>query len=168
MIETIRQSGTEDGGNGVSLCLVRTGGETFGLETLAVREALYQCDVHKVPLAPPFVAGIVAYRGDILLAVSLRALLGLEANPQGTCAVVLSDVETGELFALLTDELQDVAEVDSGSWEPNPQTLDRVRGDLYRGAYRTAGAPVVRLEARDVQPSWLMRHQNLAAVEGEA
>jgi purine-binding chemotaxis protein CheW len=148
----------------VSLCTVRTGGETFGIDTAAVREALSQCVLHKVPLAPKFVAGVVAHRGDILLAVSLRALLGRPSDARETNAVVLEDAESGELFALLTDELLDVAQVETSSWEPNPQTLDRTRSELYHGVYKTAGAPLVRLETSDVQPSWLMRHQAVMGV----
>jgi len=149
----------------VSLCTVRTGGETFGIETTSVREALYQCELLRVPLAPKFVAGVVAYRGDILLAVSLRALLGMAADARETNAVVLEDAESGELFALLTDELLDVEQVQASAWEPNPQTLDQTRSELYHGVYKTAGVPLVRLETSDVQPSWLMRHQPVMAME---
>jgi len=141
----------------VSLCTLRTGGDVFGIETGAVREALLQCELREAPLAPGFVAGVLAYRGEVLVAVSFRALMGLPAKAEASSAVVLQDGESGEMFALLMDELVDVVQVDAGSWEPNPALLEARQRLIFNGAYRMEGAPVVRLETERVQPSWLMR-----------
>jgi len=143
---------------GLSLCTLRTGEDLFGIETSAVREALYQCELRQVPLAPQFVAGVLAYRGEVLLAVSFRALLGLPANTETCCAIVLEDKESGEPFALLIDELLDVVQVAASAWEPNPATLDERRSGLFSGVYRSAGAPLVRLQPERLQPSWLTRN----------
>ena len=142
----------------VSLCTLRTGGDVFGIETSAVREALLQCELRDAPLAPGFVAGVLAYRGEVLVAVSFRALLGLPAKAEASSAVVLQDGESGEMFALLMDELGDVAQVDATSWEPNPALLEARQRMVFGGAYRMEGTPVVRLETERVQPSWLMRN----------
>jgi purine-binding chemotaxis protein CheW len=152
--------------HGLSVCTVQTGEDVFGIATSAVREALHRCELRKVPLAPSFVAGVLAYRGDILLAVSLRALLGMEAMAEASSAVVLEDSESGEAFALLLDELLDVVQVDARAWEPNPVTLDVRRSAVYGGVYRRADGPLVRLESRDVQPTWLIRHQGAIAMAG--
>jgi purine-binding chemotaxis protein CheW len=141
---------------GLSLCTLRTGEDVFGIETGEVREALNRCEVRAVPLAPKFVAGVLAYRGDVLLAVSFRALLGMPPDHRANCAVVLQDEANEELFALLVDELLDVVQVDGSAWEPNPATFDEARSRLFSGLYRTAGAPLVRLGPKQVQPSWLI------------
>jgi purine-binding chemotaxis protein CheW len=143
---------------GLSLCRLRMGEELFGIETSAVREALHPCELCAVPRAPKFIAGVLAYRGDVLVAVSLRALLGMEPEADALSAVVLRDRESGEKYALLVDDLLDVVEVYGSAWEPNPATLDERRRLLYSGAYRTAGAPIIRLEPEHVQPSRLMRN----------
>ena len=143
---------------GVSLCTLRTGEDLFGIETGAVREALYRCEVSKVPLAPPFVAGVLAYRGEVLLAVSFRALLGLVPSSGGCSAIVLQDSESGEMFALLIDELLDVVQAKDSAWEPNPATLDERRGLLFSGVYRSAGASLVRLQTERLQPSLLLQN----------
>jgi len=151
---------------GLSLCTLRTGEDLFGIETSAVREALYQCEVRQVPLAPQFVAGVLAYRGEVLLAVSFRALLGLPAN-EATCgAIVLEDGESGELFALLIDELLDVVQVADSAWEPNPATLDERRSGVFSGVYRSTGAPLVRLQTERLQPSLLMRNSSAGLPAG--
>ena len=142
----------------LNLCCFRTGDDMFGIDTFAVREVLGRCELHEVPLAPKFVAGVLAYRGEVLLAVSFRALLGLPPHAEASSAVVLRDTETGELFALLLDELLEVVKVRDNTWEPNPATLDECCSLLFSGVYRTPGSPLVRLEPERVQPSWLTRH----------
>jgi len=141
-----------------SLCRLRIGEEFFGIETSSVREALHQCELRVVPRAPKFIAGVLAYRGDVLLAVSLRVLLGMEAGVETPGAVVLRDGGSGEKFALLVDDLLDVVQVAGSAWEPNPATLDECRSLLFSGAYRTAGAPIIQLEPERVQPSRLMQN----------
>jgi purine-binding chemotaxis protein CheW len=143
---------------GFSLCRLRTGEDIFGIETFTVCEMLRQCELCAVPLAPKFIAGVLAYRGEVLVAVSFRALLGMEPDVEAPCAVVLRDGESGEKFALLVDDLLDVVQVSGSAWEPNPAMLDERRSSLFSGAYRTAGAPLIRLAPEHMQPSWLMQN----------
>ncbi len=60
----------------VELCEMYTGGRVFGIATSAIREVLGVRTIHRVPLAPDFIAGMVAYRGEVLTTVSLRSTLG--------------------------------------------------------------------------------------------
>ena len=150
-----------------SLCRLRTGDGLFGIETSAVREELDRYELREIPRAPKFVAGVLAYRGEVLLAVSFRALLGIAPGVEASVAVVLRDTETGELFALLVDALLDVAAVADSAWEPNPATLDERSGLLFSGIYRTPDAPLVWLKPQHLQPSWLMKHIDSALQIGE-
>ena len=61
----------------IELCEMYTGGKVFGIATSAIREVLGVRTVHRVPLAPDFIAGMVAYRGEVLTTVSLRSALGV-------------------------------------------------------------------------------------------
>jgi purine-binding chemotaxis protein CheW len=152
---------------GLNLCCFRTGNDRFGIDTFAVREALGPCELQEIPLAPKFVAGMLAYRGEVLLAVSFRALLGLAPCAGASSAIVLRDTETNELFALLVDELMDVIRVADNTLEPNPATLDERYSLLFSGVYLTPGLPLARLEPEHVQPSWLMRHLGAGVRIGE-
>jgi purine-binding chemotaxis protein CheW len=149
-----------------SVCVLGVAGETFGINSVSVQEAMVQCSLRSVPLAPSFVAGVLMHRGDILLAVSLRSLLGMEKCSAKQSAVVMRDDQSGESFALLVDELVDVMLVDQQDWEPNPATLAQCWMDVCSGAYRTEHAtlPVVMPEA--VQPTRLLARHNLAAKIG--
>ena len=50
-------------------------GETYGVETCHVREVCQLKDLTAVPCTPPFVAGVMNLRGQILAIVDLRTLL---------------------------------------------------------------------------------------------
>jgi purine-binding chemotaxis protein CheW len=141
----------------LGLCRFRSGDDLFGIDAFAVLEVVDGCEVRKVPRAPKFVVGVLAYRGEVLLAVSLRVLLGLAPGVEASSAMVLRDTQTGELFALLVDQLLDVVTVADDVWEPNPATLDDRLGLLFSGVYRAPGSSLVRLDPQHLQPSWLMQ-----------
>jgi purine-binding chemotaxis protein CheW len=139
------------------LCTLRVGKEAFGIDSSVVCEVLGKALPHAVPRAPRFVAGVLAYRGEVLLAVSLRALLGEEDPDGASSAIVMTDSNSRETFALLVDGVSDVIEVDAEVWEPNPIALDERRKALFSGVYRMASRHIVRLESERLQPSRLAK-----------
>lgn len=140
------------------LCTFHLGDETLGVEGGVVLEGLRSCEVRAVPLAPPVIAGMLAYRGEMLVAVSLRAVLGLPPAQSVPGALVLQAEESGEVFALLVDSLADVVPVEAEDWEPNPPTLDPRRAAMFRGAYKQDNALLAALDAACLQPSCVMKN----------
>jgi len=137
------------------LCTLRVGSEVFGIDTADVQEILREARPQAVPRAPEFVAGVLAYRGEVLLAISLPALLGQPPAPRVPSAVVMKDSESGEIFALLVDAVADVLDVDPNLWEANPPTIDDRRKAIFCGVYRMEQSHIVRLEPAQLQPSRL-------------
>lgn len=137
------------------LCSLRAGREVFGIDSAEVCEVLGKTRVQTVPRAPEFVAGVIPYRGEVLLALSLPVLLGQKEQSATPCALVMKDSETGESFALLVGAVADVIEVNEEMWEPNPATLDERRKALFSGMYRGEDATIVWLEPKRLQPSQL-------------
>jgi purine-binding chemotaxis protein CheW len=147
----------------VKLCSLYAGVQSFGVETGEVQEVLGRVRPQLVPRAPKFVAGVIAYRGEVITAVSLPALLGLQRSEEPLVAVVMRNDEMREQFALLVDSFADVVEVDQELWEPNPLALDERKKTLYSGVYRMEGATMVRLESNKLQPSRLLKVVEKAA-----
>jgi purine-binding chemotaxis protein CheW len=139
----------------LSLCSLTADGRLFGIDTRRIREVLGAARLHPVPLAPAFVAGVLAYRGEVLTAVSLRALLGLAAGQRKSCVLVLDGDEMEEQFGLLVDEVGGVVMVERGAMAENPSTLDEVSAMLFRGAHRTPEGLLVELERDRLQPARL-------------
>lgn len=137
----------------VSLCSLLAGGESFGIDTRKIREVLGKRDLLKVPLAPPIIAGVVPYRGEVLTTVNFRALVGMDEYAETGCVLVLG--EGGERFGLMVDEVGGVVTVDRSRLEANPTTLDARAKWLFDGAYRMQTGLMVQLDPQKLRPSRL-------------
>jgi purine-binding chemotaxis protein CheW len=139
----------------LSLCSLMAGGRLFGIDTRMIREVLGKARLNPVPMAPAYIGGVIAYRGDVVTAVSLRALLGGPAA-DGSCAVLVLDGDQDEeRFGLLVDGVGGVVTVERGAMAENPSTLDEASRALFTGAFRTDEGLLVQLDPRRLQPSRL-------------
>ena len=137
----------------LSLCSLMAGGRLFGIDTLTIREVLGKAMMNRVPLAPAYVGGVIAYRGEVVTAVSLRALLGAEATDEQSCILVLDGDESEERFGLMVDSVGGVVLVDRRSMAANPSTLDEASRALFSGAFRTEEGLLVQLNPERLRPS---------------
>jgi purine-binding chemotaxis protein CheW len=144
-----------DENDAVSLCWVYAGEGSFGIETKKIREVLDEHELHRVPLAPAFIRGVMSYRGEVLTTVDLRVLLGLEEHEGKGCVMVLDDEEATERFGLLVDAAGGVVRVRASMLEANPWTLEARGRWLFGGSYRVGSDLMVRLDPQRLCPSRL-------------
>ena len=136
------------------LCWLTVEEKLFCIDTRQIREVLGPRTVQPVPLAPAFLAGVLAYRGEVLTAVSLRCLLGVPPNQQKGCVLVLDG--GGNPFGLVVDRVGGVVEVEAKTLAANPATLDASSRALFRGAYRVPEGLLVQLDADRLRPEQLV------------
>jgi purine-binding chemotaxis protein CheW len=141
-----RQDEIQDESEVVSLCSFYAGSGVFGIDTRKICEVLGERDLHCVPMAPAFVAGIVPYRGDVLTTVNFRALLGLGERAGRSCVLVLEDDEAGERFGLVVDGVGGVVMLNRDMLEANPCTLEPRERWLFDGAYKMRTGLMVQLD----------------------
>jgi purine-binding chemotaxis protein CheW len=111
-------------------------GAYFGIDVLQVQEVLRYQDMTSVPLAPAVIEGLINLRGQIVTALDMRRRLGLPPRADGQIAMnVVVRTEEGAV-SLLVDEIGDVVEVDSASFERPPDNLDPAIRDLVRGIHK--------------------------------
>jgi purine-binding chemotaxis protein CheW len=134
----------------VEMCSVRLGQLLFGVPITHILEIVGSARPQPVPLAPPFVGGLVHYRGDVLTTVSLRQLLGLPPRDGPQDILVLEGA--GGCFGLLVDTVGEVLTVSSAEHEPNPSTLDERRRSLLAGAYKLKDRLLVMLNPDRLDP----------------
>jgi purine-binding chemotaxis protein CheW len=139
----------------VSLCSLFAGNEIFGIDTRKIREVLGERDLQRVPMSPPFIAGVVPYRGEVLTTVNLRALLGMEAQIGRCCVLVMEDDEVAERFGLVVDSVGSVVTMSRRMLEANPCTLEARGKWLFDGAYKLESGLMVRLDPQKLCPSRL-------------
>jgi purine-binding chemotaxis protein CheW len=108
----------------------------FGVEVEKVQEVIRYQEMTRVPLAPYVVQGLINLRGQIVTVIDLRRRLELNPRPDGQLPMnVVVRTDDGPI-SLLVDEIGDVLDVDSGSFERPPETLRGVARQLIRGAYK--------------------------------
>jgi purine-binding chemotaxis protein CheW len=134
----------------VEVCSVRLAETWFGVPITHILEIVGSARPQPIPLAPPFVGGLVHYRGDVLTTVSLRHLLALPPK-QGTQDILVLE-SAGGCFGLLVDSVGEVLTVSSADHEPNPSTLDQRRKTLFAGAYKLKDKLMVMLDPERLDP----------------
>jgi purine-binding chemotaxis protein CheW len=120
------------------LVSIQIGGQTFGVPVLEVQDVINRTAINRVPLAPPEIAGSLNLRGRIVTAIDMRRRLGLppQAEDQGDGVSVIVEQASGELYALMVDDVGDVLWLPPSAFEPPPPTLSPVWRDLCDGLYR--------------------------------
>lgn len=132
------------------VCSVRVGETRYGVPIAHVLEILGKPATQPVPLAPYFVGGLVHYRGEVLTAVSLRSLLGMEP-PERAEDVVVFEGPDGP-FGLFVDAVGEVLNVTPAEHEPNPPTLDNRSQALFGGAWKLKDSLLVTLDPVRLDP----------------
>lgn len=113
----------------------RVGAQWFGVPVLSVQEVINQQRVAGVPLAQPYIAGLLNLRGQIVTAIDMHKRLEIPpAASESLMNVVVSD--EGELFALMVDEVGDVGAVSSQTLERLPASLDASWARVCTGVVR--------------------------------
>ena len=137
----------------IEVCSVRVGQSWYGVPIAHILEIVGGARPQPVPLAPPFVGGLVHYRGDVLTTVSLRHVLGMPVSEGAQDILVLES--QGSCFGLLVDVVGEVLTVSSADYEPNPSILGLRQKALFAGAYKLAGKLLVMLAPERLDPEKL-------------
>ncbi len=108
-------------------------GETYAVEHRQVKEVYPLRDLAPLPCTPPFVLGIINFRGQILTVIDFRGLLGLSV-PQESRAGQIVVIEAGETqLGLLVDEIKGVRCVPAEDLQSGLVTLTGVSAEYVRG-----------------------------------
>jgi purine-binding chemotaxis protein CheW len=118
-------------------CTFFVDGLLFGVEVLQIQEIMSEFVVGRVPLAPPTIAGLINYRGQIVTAIDMRKRLDLPPStvPPARMLVVRCNEET---FALLVDKIEDVVAANPKDFEEAPENVNESARELVEGAYKLA------------------------------
>lgn len=97
--------------------------QLFGIPVLKVQDVLSSCQITRIPLAPPEIAGSLNLRGRIVTAMDVRGKLGLPPrdNDQSISIVV---EHQNELYSLMVDSVGEVVALRANEFERNPPTME--------------------------------------------
>jgi purine-binding chemotaxis protein CheW len=108
----------------------------FGVEVLRVQEVLRYQEMTRVPLAPDVVEGLINLRGQIVAAIDMRRRLELTPRAAGRTPLNMVVRSEDGVVSLLVDEIGDVLEVKSDSFEMPPDNVSGVARDLVQGVHK--------------------------------
>jgi len=117
---------------------VRLAGQLLGIPVLTVQDVLKAQKITQIPLAPPWVAGVLNLRGRIVTAIDLRHRLGFEPRSDDGEDMSIVVSYNDEPYSLQVDTVGDVLDLHGKTMEKTPVTLD--------ARWREVSSGVVRLE----------------------
>ncbi len=134
----------------------------FGLPIDEVIEINRALEITPVPKAPPYVAGVVNLRGQILTAINLAHRIGLECDSEkGTNS--LNNVIIGhrdEPVSLLVERIGDVMSVPKGQIEPPPDMIAGVDIRYVRQVCKLPGQLLIILDSEELQAPPVESHKS--------
>lgn len=134
-------------------CTFYLGGLYFGMAVTKVQEVIRYQAMTPIPLAPRVVSGLINLRGQIVMAIDLRRVLGFDDRPPGALPMnVVVRTDEGAV-SLLVDRIGDVIQVEAEAFERVPDTLAGVARELILGAYKLTDSLLLVLDTeRIIQP----------------
>jgi len=116
------------------------GEEVLALEVGIVREILDSTPITRLPIAPPFLSGVIDVRGVIVPVIDLRVKLGLPAVPatQDTRILIVNLTDAGRdlVIGLHVERVFEVAEFETQSLQTVPDIGEHWASDYIKAIGR--------------------------------
>ena len=107
--------------------------ETYGVETVYVRETRPLRDITPVPCTPPFVLGLINVHGRIISVIDIKNFFGLPVKGLTDLNKVII-MHDGEMeFGILADTILGIRTVLIAELQPSLPTLTGVREEYLKG-----------------------------------
>jgi purine-binding chemotaxis protein CheW len=108
-------------------------GASYALRSDDVQQLEMVTEPTPVPNAPAYVDGVVAVRGQVIPAVSLRARFGFPRVPHDVRTRLIVVRARGRTVGLIVDGAREFANIPAESIEPLPEGIGGMSGRYLRG-----------------------------------
>lgn len=123
----------------------------FGIDVHSIQEVLRYHEMTAIPLAPPGIRGLINLRGQIVVAIDMRARLALAPSAELPMNVVVRRGD--DVVSLLVDAIGDVLQVEDRAVERAPETVPGALRDVVTGIYKLERRLLLMLDlARVLEP----------------
>lgn len=139
--------------------------DLYGIEVMRVQEVTGNPTVVPVPLAPPFVLGMINLRGQISTALGLRTLFGHSEDTKSEKMSVVCKID-GNLVSLLVDQIGEVVEVSQKQFENPPETIPICARRLLKGIYKMQGVLLSVIDLEKLSKELSRSYESGEASEG--
>lgn len=118
------------------LCTFYLGDLFLGIDVRKVQEVIRFQEITPFPLAPRVVRGLINLRGQILVAVDLRARLKLSDSSKNKSPLNVIVRSNNDVVSFLVDGIGDVLEIENDLVEKPLSTLNEVTVELIEGVVK--------------------------------
>lgn len=129
-------------------------GETYAVDTLAVREIIEFGQLTQVPLMPACIRGVINLRGAVVPVVDLEARFGGRPTRVGprTCIVILEvcDGEDTQVLGVVVNAVSEVLEIAAADIRPAPAFGSRLAPHFIAGMVKSGEGFVTLLDVARV------------------
>lgn len=107
--------------------------ETYGIESVYIKEVHPLKDITPLPCTPPFVIGIISVHGQVVSVIDIKKFFELPAKGLSDLNKVIIISNGAMEFGILADAILDVRRVPLREIQPSLPTLTGIREDYLRG-----------------------------------
>jgi len=97
--------------------------EDFAFEALFVREIIRHQEINQLPKMPPFIEGLIKYRGIVVPIMNLAAKLQQASQTLSDESRIIVVECASQIFGLLVDEVEAVVQLPMDRIESSPAVL---------------------------------------------
>lgn len=151
----------EDAPATIQALRVTLGPHVFGIDIRSIEDVIHRQPRTAVPLAAPYVLGVLNLRGQVVTEIDMAQVLEVERGTDAqdeTGEHALIVLHHGDRYSLVFDHVSEVLTLDSGRMEPLPETLDDNWSGLARGIYRAEKELMVLLDPHAALDSLIHSH----------
>lgn len=128
--------------------------ELYTIAIQYIKEIIEYVNLTTVPMAPPYIRGVLNLRGNVLPVIDLAVRFGAETREadKHTCIVIV-EVNSGEEtinLGVVVDTVNDVLTLQSEDFEPAPTFGSRIRADFIRNIAKVEDRFIILLDVERV------------------
>ncbi len=101
----------------------RLGEQEYAVDIAHIKETMMMVPITRVFLTPPWLAGIINLRGDIVAVIDLARFLGLPPTLVGDHSRIVVCRAGGRIAGMVVDEMAELRAIEAARIQPLPATI---------------------------------------------
>ena len=128
--------------------------KVFGININTIKEIIEHGNITKVPMAPPYIRGVINLRGNVVPIIDLAVRLGFEPKPTNkrSCFILVEVAHEDRTVELgcIVDCVDEVMDIPSGEVKPAPEFGSDIHPDFIEGLGLREGSYATLLDVNKV------------------
>ena len=129
---------------------VKIGNQSFAISAMVVEDVLLPQKITTIPMAAPYIIGLLNLRGRVVTAIDLRVRMGMEVseNRMNNKSIVVEFEHN--LYSFVVDEVTGVYDIPLAEVEHNPDNLSEEWKEYCTGIYKLEDELMVILNVNGI------------------